>query len=126
MEIHDASLTVQAVTSQPVVAVIHASADFLAYSGGIFAGSCSSAPVDGNYSVLVVAYNSQFWTVRTSMGPNWGESGYVRLAVGVNACGIDNWGSYPVTSCEFGKGTALSGRFVTSDSEVCMYTIGYC
>ncbi|MEW5320160.1 MAG: hypothetical protein WDW38_011255 [Sanguina aurantia] len=92
----------EAVEGQPVVAVIHASADFLAYSGGIFNGSCSSAFMDGNYSVLVVGYSSTHWRVRTSMGPSWGEGGYMRLPMGINSCGVANWGSYPLINCECG------------------------
>lgn len=87
----------QAVRAQPVVAVIHASADFLAYSGGVFGGHCSTTPDDGDYSVLVVGYTSTYWVVRTSMGPS---KAYVHLPMGVNSCGIANWASYPVG--EFG------------------------
>lgn len=90
----------QAVEGQPVVAVIHASIDFLAYNGGIFSGSCSRSPDDGNYSVLVVGYTSTYWRVRTAFGPTWGERGYARLPKYVNSCGIGNWGSYPVINGE--------------------------
>ncbi|MEW5307638.1 MAG: hypothetical protein WDW36_010017 [Sanguina aurantia] len=85
----------QAVGGQPVIAVIHASAEFLAYQGGVFAGPCSSAPDDGAHSVLVVGYTPDYWVVRTDMG-GWGEGGYARLARGSNVCGIANWGMYPV------------------------------
>lgn len=83
-----------------MVAVIHASVDFMGYSGGIFSSSCQSAPVYGNYSVLVVGFTATYWKVRTSFGPAWGEGGYARLPMGVNSCGIDNWASYPLINSE--------------------------
>lgn len=112
------SLRLQAVKGQPVVAVIHASAAFRSYmaaqNGGIFSGSCSRVPDDGDESVLVVGFTSTYWIVRTSFGPNSGKAGYAHLAMGENACGIDNWGSYPISYGKFLNCSSPSETIVQS------------
>ena len=35
-----------------------------------------------------------YWKVRNSWGTKWGESGYIRLAYGLNTCGIINDPTY--------------------------------
>jgi len=62
---------------------------FQDYSGGIFAG-CTSSNTD--HAVTVVGYGTErgqdFWLIKNSWGPNWGEKGFIRLKRGVKMCGI--------------------------------------
>jgi cathepsin F/cysteine peptidase B len=61
------------------------------YRGGVLS-QCgrSSAPID--HCVQLVGFGSSgggggdFWSVRNTWGPYWGEQGYIRLARGSNTC----------------------------------------
>lgn len=69
------------------------------YKGGVISRNCGS---DLNHGALVVGYNSvstpPYWILKNSFGVNWGESGYIRLAVvnGDGICGVQKQPSYPI------------------------------
>ncbi|KAG2423517.1 hypothetical protein HXX76_015265 [Chlamydomonas incerta] len=89
----------QALSNQPVVALVHASRDWFSYRGGLFAGGCSSAPSSANHAVLVVGYTAAAWVVKNSWGTGWGDGGYMYLTRGGrrgNPCGLLNMATYPV------------------------------
>ena len=73
-----------AVAKNPVVVAIEADTRyFQSYSSGIL----TDATKCGNqldHAVEVVSYGSEngidYWTIRNSWGPTWGENGYVRIA----------------------------------------------
>ena len=67
------------------------------YAGGIFAG-CGPDDKNRDHAVTVVGYGSSnsnsssepldYWLVKNSWGPRWGEGGYFRIKRGVAMCGI--------------------------------------
>ena len=88
----------------PVSVTVDASDEWQFYSNGIlipqrFFG-CSSRKANANHGVVIVGYGSEngfnYWIIRNSWGTNWGESGYLKLIRGRNACGIANSASYPI------------------------------
>lgn len=81
------------------------------YEGGVFNGCSYDENIEINHGVQLVGYGTDpehgdFWIVRNSWGPEWGENGYIRLKreTEVN-CGTD---STPMigTACE-GDGNAV-------------------
>lgn len=61
-----------------------------AYKSGVF-NNCKASL---DHGVLLVGVTDSYWKVKNSWGSTWGESGYIRLAVG-NTCGMCNAASFP-------------------------------
>eukprot|EP00475_Leptophrys_vorax_P013963 TRINITY_DN2031_c0_g5_i1.p1 TRINITY_DN2031_c0_g5~~TRINITY_DN2031_c0_g5_i1.p1 ORF type:complete len:753 (-),score=-40.38 TRINITY_DN2031_c0_g5_i1:28-2076(-) len=78
----------------PIVAFVSAdSDDFKAYTGGYFVGACGSSI---NHAVLIVGYgvdavSGPYWIVKNSWGAQWGEQGFMKLAMadGAGRCGVN-------------------------------------
>ena len=69
---------------------------------GVFTGDCST---ELNHGVAIVGYGTtvdgtNYWTVRNSWGPEWGEQGYIRMQRSISKkeglCGIAMMASYPI------------------------------
>ena len=58
-----------------------------------------SCPTDKvNHAVVAVGYGTDktagdFWIIRNSWGPSWGDKGYIRMKRGVKMCAI-GWAAY--------------------------------
>nr|AEV41024.1 putative oryzain beta chain precursor [Oryza minuta] len=94
----------KAVAHQPVSVAIEAGGrEFQLYHSGVFSGRCGTSL---DHGVVAVGYGTDngkdYWIVRNSWGPKWGESGYVRMERNINAttgkCGIAMMASYPTKS----------------------------
>lgn len=95
-----------ALAEGPVSIAIEADqAAFQFYRGGIMHGSCGRA-ID--HGVLLVGYGHDeelemdYWLVKNSWGPDWGEKGFIRLVRnpslndGFGQCGILSTPSFPI------------------------------
>ena len=78
-----------AIANRPVSIAVDAQS-WSFYGGGVFSNCGESL----DHGVLAVGYTSDYWIVKNSWGASWGESGYIRLAMG-NTCGLLNQASYP-------------------------------
>ncbi|XP_014292125.1 cathepsin L [Halyomorpha halys] len=81
------------------VAVKASSQSFQLYKGGIMTDSGCGPELD--HAVLVVGYgrasNVDYWIVKNSWGPTWGEKGYIRIARNQNnTCGLATYPSFPI------------------------------
>ncbi|KAF7659114.1 hypothetical protein LDENG_00003190 [Lucifuga dentata] len=83
-------------TIGPITVAIDADhSSFLFYSSGIYdEPNCN--PNNLSHAVLLVGYGSEggqdYWIIKNSWGPGWGEGGYMRLIRdGRNTCGIASY-----------------------------------
>jgi len=91
-----------AIVQQPVSVAIEADqASFQHYTSGVMTAACGS---NLDHGVLAVGYGTDngadFYLVKNSWGPAWGEKGYIRLGRGAampkaGQCGILSESSYP-------------------------------
>ena len=96
----------QAIAQQPVsIAVAAACDDFMNYGGGVLDSSCGDQESDIDHAIIAVGYNLKpsngdkaYYIVKNSWGTGWGESGYVRMAVGQNIDCITCEAIYPVAA----------------------------
>ncbi|CAN0846365.1 Probable cysteine protease RD21B [Linum grandiflorum] len=92
----------KAVAGQPVSVAIEAGGrEFQLYQSGVFTGQCGTQL---DHGVVAVGYGTEngvdYWIVRNSWGPEWGEKGYIKMERNVaktktGKCGIAMQASYP-------------------------------
>jgi cathepsin L len=92
----DESALQDAVSSIGPISIAANASPWSSYSGGIF-DSSSCDPNGLNHGIAMVGYDTaeNFWIIRNSWGGSWGESGYMRMVMGKNMCGISNMSCYP-------------------------------
>ena len=87
-----------AVASGPVLAGMAVFDDFFAYTSGVYVKTANTT-LAGYHCISVVGYddNQQCWILKNSWGPNWGESGFVRIRYNQAALLLDSdWAFYSV------------------------------
>lgn len=69
------------------ISVLISYVPLLHYTGGVVTvEECPAGKVD--HAVLVVGVTPDYWIIKNSFGPTWGEGGYFRLKYGTNTCNI--------------------------------------
>jgi len=89
-----------AVKLGPISIAVDASHAFQFYSRGVLDDKACGTSLD--HAINIVGFGTDatsgkdFWIVRNSWGPSWGESGYVRIVRNKNMCGLAMDSAYPV------------------------------
>jgi len=82
-------------TNGPIAVVFNAYELQFYTSGIITTGADYCEPTAIDHAVLIVGFGSSnglnYWIVKNSYGPNWGENGYFRIARGYGTCGINQY-----------------------------------
>lgn len=65
----------------PLFIAVDATDGWQTYGGGI-KSNCNGKHLD--HGVGIVGMTADYWIVRNSWGPSWGENGYIRLKKGIN------------------------------------------
>ena len=102
---NDEKILKRAVAQQPVSVAIQANlSSFRFYSSGIYSDPKCGQQLD--HGVLIVGYGSDglygkdYWLVKNSWGPQWGDNGYIRIERNSNnaggMCGITLQPSIPL------------------------------
>jgi len=66
------------------------------YNKGVFTSTCANTLFDSDHCVQLIGYNAgvnstqPYWIVRNSWGTDWGENGFIYVAIGSNLCGLAN------------------------------------
>ena len=89
--------------------------DFFSYSDGIYDSDlCCERCRRTNHAVLVVGYGTEngidYWLVKNSWGPNWGNNGYFKIKRGVGLCAI-GYNTVVQPQCKATKGLNSSYKF---------------
>jgi len=80
---------------RPVAVAVDAT-PFQFYSSGIL--DCRSFH-SLNHAVFAVGYeDGSHWIIKNSWGKSWGESGYVRVGMGGNPCGVADYPAYSIAT----------------------------
>lgn len=86
---------------RPVSVAFEVVSGFRFYKKGVYTSdTCGSTSMDVNHAVLAVGYGvengTSYWLIKNSWGNDWGDSGYFKMEMGKNMCGVATCASYPV------------------------------
>ena len=101
----DVSVLIKGINTQPLPVAIEVQDDFMDYTSGIYVNDNADCGDELNHGVLAVGYDTKdktpFFIIKNSWGESWGETGYIRVAIGKGrgTCGIANkWDVVPKVS----------------------------
>jgi len=100
----------------PIVIAFECPSALFYYSGGVFSSECSVPSEDEestlvnnweatNHAVVGVGWGVdesglKYWIIQNTWGNRWGESGYFRIARGIDECAVESmsvWGTPLIT-----------------------------
>merc|ERR1712226_360592 len=94
----NATLVKEAIFNKGPLAVgMYVGGTFSSYKSGVYVPASSDCPnlekTGINHAMTAVAYGREngldYWLIKNSWGPNWGDNGFIKVAAGQNYCGIE-------------------------------------
>jgi len=80
LPVNDAEAMETALATKGPVAITVAASPWMLYGGGVFKGCHGSEGAALDHGVQAVGYTPDYWIVRNSWGPGWGEEGYIYIS----------------------------------------------
>jgi cathepsin L len=77
---NDASAFETALATKGPLAITVAAEPWMSYGGGVFNGCTGAVGAELDHGVQAVGYTPEYWIVRNSWGPGWGEKGYIFIS----------------------------------------------
>jgi C1A family cysteine protease len=77
---------------------------FLNYHHGVYDQECGEG---AGHAVAAVGYSSDYWIIRNSWGPSWGQQGYIYFKKGSNLCGMESHGTIAEVSSSAAVATVV-------------------
>jgi len=127
VDVPDEDAMVPALTIGPVSVAIQAdTSTFQLYKGGVLDDAKCGEQLD--HGVLAVGFGTDsgkdYYKVKNSWGPGWGESGYIRMVRGKDQCGIAKSASYPTGVKKSDSPAPAPGPSPSPSSSGCSTCIG--
>uniref|UniRef100_A0AC34GUY5 Peptidase C1A papain C-terminal domain-containing protein n=1 Tax=Panagrolaimus sp. ES5 TaxID=591445 RepID=A0AC34GUY5_9BILA len=72
----------------PATVIVYVPESFMSYKSGVIdfpAAECKLNSL-GKHAMVIVGYTPDYWIIKNSWGPDWGENGFVRVKRGQNYC----------------------------------------
>merc|ERR1719498_1444686 len=77
---NDAVAMETALATKGPLAITVAAEPWMLYGGGVFKGCTGTSGAALDHGVQAVGYTKDYWIVRNSWGPSWGEQGFIRVS----------------------------------------------
>ena len=95
----DEKRIIKALLRQPLsIAIAVSGLSFQFYKSGIYENKNCGEML--NHAVLLVGFGTEngqdYFLVKNSWGPQWGDKGYIKMIRHENTCGMNNMVSYPI------------------------------
>ncbi|XP_069485151.1 cathepsin S-like [Ambystoma mexicanum] len=78
----------------PITVGFAVSSTFFSYREGIYDDECAAHP---NHAIIIVGYGTEdhedYWIIKNSWGPQWGNEGYAKVRRNANVCAISDMGA---------------------------------